>query len=43
MFGQVIEGMAVVDEIAGVATGRNGPYNDVPTEPVVIVSAKQEI
>ena len=43
VFGEVIEGMAVVDEIAGVATGRSGPYNDVPTEPVVIVSAKQEI
>ena len=43
VFGEVIEGMAVVDDIAGVSTGRSGPYDDVPTEPVVIVSAKQEI
>jgi len=43
VFGEVIEGMEVVDEIAGVATGRSGPYSDVPTEPVVIVSARREI
>jgi len=43
VFGEVIEGMEVVDEIAGVTTGRSGPYSDVPTEPVVIVSAKREI
>ena len=43
VFGEVIEGMAVVDEIAGVDTGRSGPYSDVPTEPIIIVSAKQEI
>ena len=43
VFGEVIEGMEVVDEIAGVATGRSGPYNDVPIEPVVIVSARREI
>ena len=43
VFGEVIEGMEVVDEIAGVATGRSGPFNDVPTEPIVIVSAKREI
>ena len=43
VFGEVIEGMEVVDEIAGVATGRSGPYSDVPTEPVVIVSARRKI
>jgi cyclophilin family peptidyl-prolyl cis-trans isomerase len=43
VFGEVIEGMEVVDEIAGVATGRSGPYSDVPIEPVVIVSARREI
>lgn len=43
VFGEVIEGMEVVDEIAGVTTGRSGPYSDVPTEPVVIVSARREI
>ena len=43
VFGEVIEGMEVVDEIAGVATGRSGPYSDVPIESVVIVSARREI
>jgi cyclophilin family peptidyl-prolyl cis-trans isomerase len=43
VFGEVIEGMEVVDEIASVVTGRSGPYSDVPTEPVVIVSARREI
>ncbi len=43
VFGEVIEGMEVVDQIARVATGRRGSYNDVPTEPVVIVSVKREI
>jgi len=43
VFGEVIDGMAIVDDIAVVSTGRRGPYDDVPTEPVVIVSAKQEI
>ena len=42
VFGEVVEGMEVVDEIAGVATGRSGPYRDVPIEPVVIVSARRE-
>lgn len=34
VFGKVTEGMEVVDEIAGVATG----YQDVPNEPIVIES-----
>ncbi len=38
-FGRVVEGMDVVDAIAGVATGRRGMYQDVPTEPVVIEKA----
>ncbi|MFO0447075.1 MAG: peptidylprolyl isomerase [Pseudomonadota bacterium] len=38
VFGRVVEGMAVVDEIAGVETGRRGPHDDVPLEPVVIES-----
>lgn len=36
VFGQVIEGMEVVDEIAGVATGNHGYHQDVPREAVVI-------
>ncbi len=36
VFGKVVEGMDVVDAIAGVATGRRGPHADVPREPVII-------
>ena len=36
VFGEVVEGMDVVDAIAKVKTGRHGPMGDVPTEPVVI-------
>lgn len=40
VFGKVIEGMDVVDEIAQVKTGSHGPYKDVPQEPIVIKQAK---
>lgn len=36
VFGEVVEGMDVVDTIAKVKTGRHGAMGDVPTEPVVI-------
>ena len=39
VFGSVVEGMDVVDEIASVATTTRGMYSDVPAEPVVIESA----
>lgn len=39
VFGKVIEGMDVVDEIKGVATGNHGHYQDVPKEDIVISSA----
>ena len=39
VFGRVVEGMDVVDRIKGVATGRRGPYRNVPAEPVIIRSA----
>ena len=39
VFGQVIEGQDVVDKIKAVATGNKGPYQNVPTTPVVIESA----
>ena len=36
VFGQVVEGMDVVDEIAQVSTGNNGHHQDVPKEAVII-------
>jgi peptidyl-prolyl cis-trans isomerase B (cyclophilin B) len=39
VFGCVVEGMDVVDEIASVATTTKGMHSDVPAEPVVIESA----
>jgi peptidyl-prolyl cis-trans isomerase B (cyclophilin B) len=36
VFGKVVEGMDVVDAIAGVATGNYGPHCDVPREPVIM-------
>jgi peptidyl-prolyl cis-trans isomerase B (cyclophilin B) len=38
VFAKVIEGMEVVDEIAKVATGNNGPHQNWPTEDVIIES-----
>ncbi len=37
VFGQVSDGMDVVDAIAGVRTGNHGGHQDVPTEAVEIV------
>ena len=39
VFGTVLEGMDVVDAIADVPTGNAGGMQNVPTEPVTIVSA----
>ena len=36
VFGEVIEGMDVVDKIAGVTTGSSQGHQDVPTEPTFI-------
>jgi peptidyl-prolyl cis-trans isomerase B (cyclophilin B) len=41
VFGKVVEGMDVVDKIKAVSTGRRGPHADVPTQDVVIVSARR--
>ena len=38
VFGQVTAGMEVVDAIRSVATGNRGPYDDVPLEPIEILS-----
>ncbi len=40
VFGQVIEGMDVVDAIREVKTGSKAGHSDVPVEPVTIISAK---
>ena len=40
VFGQVIEGMEVVDEIRQVKTGNKNGHGDVPVEPVTIISAR---
>jgi cyclophilin family peptidyl-prolyl cis-trans isomerase len=40
VFGRVVEGMDVVDEIAKVDTGVNGPHQDWPIEDVVIESVE---
>jgi len=42
VFGKVVEGMDVVDAIAGVKTGKHGPHDDVPKEPVVLRSARRK-
>ncbi len=40
VFGQVIDGMDVVDAIRQVKTGNKAGHGDVPVEPVFITSAK---
>ena len=40
VFGQVVEGMDVVDQIRVVKTGSKNGHSDVPVEPVFINSAK---
>jgi cyclophilin family peptidyl-prolyl cis-trans isomerase len=37
VFGEVIEGMEIVDFIASAPTGKAGPYGDVPLEPIMIL------
>ena len=38
VFGKVAEGMDIVDAIAEVETTRSGHYDDVPAEPIEILS-----
>ncbi|WP_434778582.1 peptidylprolyl isomerase [Neisseria sp. Ec49-e6-T10] len=40
VFGKVVEGQDIVDQIKGVATGRSGMHQDVPKENVVITKAE---
>lgn len=42
VFGQVVEGMDVVDRIVAVPTTTKGAYENVPVTPVVIKSARVE-
>jgi cyclophilin family peptidyl-prolyl cis-trans isomerase len=42
VFGRVIEGMEIVDRIAGVQTSRRGEMDDVPIIPVFLESARRE-
>lgn len=39
VFGQVTDGMEIVDAIAKVATGNSGPHQDVPKDAVIITKA----
>ncbi len=41
-FGEVVEGLDIVDKIAAVKTGSNGPYSDVPVETVEIKSVRRD-
>jgi peptidyl-prolyl cis-trans isomerase B (cyclophilin B) len=41
VFGKVIEGLDVIDQIALVRTGSTGFHQNVPVEDVVIISAKR--
>ena len=36
VFGEVVEGMNVVEAIKGVDTGSHGPHQDVPVDPIII-------
>jgi peptidyl-prolyl cis-trans isomerase B (cyclophilin B) len=40
VFGKVAKGHGVVNKIKGVSTGRKGPHDDVPTDPIHITKAE---
>jgi peptidyl-prolyl cis-trans isomerase B (cyclophilin B) len=42
VFGRVIDGTDLVDEIAQVGTGRHGSHGDVPTEAVIIKTVRRK-
>jgi peptidyl-prolyl cis-trans isomerase B (cyclophilin B) len=41
VFGRVVSGTDVVDQIEGVATGRKGMHDDVPLQDVVVIKAAE--
>jgi peptidyl-prolyl cis-trans isomerase A (cyclophilin A) len=43
VFGCVTEGMSVVDAMAKEKTGRRGMHDDVPVEPIKVLSAKRVV
>jgi peptidyl-prolyl cis-trans isomerase A (cyclophilin A) len=42
VFGKVVSGMDVVDRIAAVPTGNQGPYQNVPLQPILIRKATEQ-
>ncbi|MBC7413398.1 MAG: peptidyl-prolyl cis-trans isomerase [Herminiimonas sp.] len=40
VFGKVVKGKEVVDQIRKAATGSKGPYQDVPLKPITITTAR---
>ncbi|PLY01248.1 MAG: cyclophilin [Desulfuromonas sp.] len=40
VFGEITEGLEIIDEIAKVATGMRGGHQDVPTDTITIVKAE---
>jgi peptidyl-prolyl cis-trans isomerase A (cyclophilin A) len=43
VFGQVVQGMEIVDKIVAVPTAAVGQFKDVPQEEVVILSARRQV
>jgi len=41
VFGQICDGMDVIERIAKVPTGRRKGFTDAPTEDVIITSARR--
>jgi peptidyl-prolyl cis-trans isomerase B (cyclophilin B) len=39
VFGHVVSGTDIVDQIEGVKTGRNGFHDDMPKDPIIIEKA----
>ena len=40
VFGKITKGLDVLDKMAAVPTGTVGPFSDVPTTPIIIISAE---
>ncbi len=43
VFGEVVEGLDVVDKMAAVPTGSKGQFQNVPLTPVVIQKVREEV
>jgi peptidyl-prolyl cis-trans isomerase A (cyclophilin A) len=42
VFGRVVEGMNIVDDIGAVATGEVGPFDrDAPLKPVIVIRVEE--